>query len=261
MHHTDAPRSADRDEQDPDDHVNAAAPRGSVAAMRGRPPRARRSTPDGSRSPRRRHPTGATRCAAVLRSNDDASGRRLPPIGHDSAARWPRSYASARSTPAKGEPFREFRVAAARGEALGPRAPGDDAALPRRRRRDGHAVAVHAGGRRRRERRRRSRTRSSIALWELNPLLGKTVLDLVAQRAYGKDEIYKHLGVGRVRGHRAVAARARDLAPDRDRDAACCARSASPSPPGPRTERYVAARGRDRRRRVPRRGQARCPSR
>ena len=31
-------------------------------------------------------------------------------------------------------------------------------------------------------------------LFELNPLLAKTVVDLVAQRAYGKDEIYKHLG-------------------------------------------------------------------
>lgn len=30
-------------------------------------------------------------------------------------------------------------------------------------------------------------------VWQLNPLLGKTVLDLVAQRAYHKDEIYKHL--------------------------------------------------------------------
>ncbi|MBA2540074.1 MAG: hypothetical protein H0V17_10605 [Deltaproteobacteria bacterium] len=30
-------------------------------------------------------------------------------------------------------------------------------------------------------------------VWHLNPLLGKTVLDLVAQRTYHKDEIYKHL--------------------------------------------------------------------
>ncbi|MBV8763095.1 MAG: hypothetical protein JO257_37760 [Deltaproteobacteria bacterium] len=30
-------------------------------------------------------------------------------------------------------------------------------------------------------------------MWALNPLLAKTVLDLVAQRAYHKDEIYKHL--------------------------------------------------------------------
>ncbi len=30
-------------------------------------------------------------------------------------------------------------------------------------------------------------------VWNLNPLLAKTVLDLVGQRAYGKDELYKHL--------------------------------------------------------------------
>jgi hypothetical protein len=30
-------------------------------------------------------------------------------------------------------------------------------------------------------------------LWYLNPVLGKTIVELVAQRAYHKDEIYKHL--------------------------------------------------------------------
>ena len=30
-------------------------------------------------------------------------------------------------------------------------------------------------------------------LWELNPVLGKTLLDLVGQRAFHKDELYKHL--------------------------------------------------------------------
>jgi hypothetical protein len=30
-------------------------------------------------------------------------------------------------------------------------------------------------------------------VWQLNPLLGKTIVDLVSQRAYGKDEIYKYL--------------------------------------------------------------------
>jgi hypothetical protein len=30
-------------------------------------------------------------------------------------------------------------------------------------------------------------------VWHLNPLLGKTILDLVAQRTYHKDELYKHL--------------------------------------------------------------------
>ena len=37
-------------------------------------------------------------------------------------------------------------------------------------------------------------------LWELNPLLAKTVIDLVAQRAYHKDEIYKQLGSASYRG-------------------------------------------------------------
>src|ERR1051325_1834484 len=37
-------------------------------------------------------------------------------------------------------------------------------------------------------------------MWNLNPLLGKTVLDLVTQRAYGKDEIYKILGSAAYRG-------------------------------------------------------------
>jgi hypothetical protein len=37
-------------------------------------------------------------------------------------------------------------------------------------------------------------------LWHLNGLLGKTVLDLIGQRTYGKDEMYKHLGSAAYRG-------------------------------------------------------------
>lgn len=37
-------------------------------------------------------------------------------------------------------------------------------------------------------------------MWHLNPILIKTVLDLVAQRAYHKDEIYKHLASAAYRG-------------------------------------------------------------
>src|SRR5688572_33296508 len=37
-------------------------------------------------------------------------------------------------------------------------------------------------------------------LWHLNPLLTKTVLDLVAQRTYHKDEIYKHLASSAFKG-------------------------------------------------------------
>ena len=36
--------------------------------------------------------------------------------------------------------------------------------------------------------------------WQLNPLLGKTIVDLVWQRAYHKDEIAKHLLTGAYRG-------------------------------------------------------------
>jgi hypothetical protein len=37
-------------------------------------------------------------------------------------------------------------------------------------------------------------------LWHLNPIIGKTVLELVAQRAYHKDEIYKILGSSAFHG-------------------------------------------------------------
>ena len=37
-------------------------------------------------------------------------------------------------------------------------------------------------------------------MWHLNPLLGKTVLELLSQRAYHKDEIYKHLASAAYRG-------------------------------------------------------------
>jgi len=37
-------------------------------------------------------------------------------------------------------------------------------------------------------------------VWQLNPLLGKTVIDLVSQRAYHKDEIYKQLASAAFRG-------------------------------------------------------------
>jgi hypothetical protein len=37
-------------------------------------------------------------------------------------------------------------------------------------------------------------------VWELNPLLGKTILELVSQRAYGKDEMYKYLASAAYKG-------------------------------------------------------------
>src|SRR5689334_258284 len=116
----------------------------------------------------------------------------LPPIGQDSRGALVALQRVCKETPAKGEPFREFRsrLRAARlwdrdrpvvmlrflgvgGQTIVPSAfmqtlgacTGEDDT----------AVAV------------------LDRMWQLNPLLGKTVLDLIAQRAYHKDEIYKHL--------------------------------------------------------------------
>jgi hypothetical protein len=123
----------------------------------------------------------------------------FPPIGLDQRGALPALVRVCKDTPAKGEHFREFRsrLRAAKlwdkerpviilrflgvggitvtpspfMQAVAAAATDDDTA---------HAVLDR--------------------LWELNPLLGKTVLDLIAQRAYGKDEIYKYLGSASYRG-------------------------------------------------------------
>lgn len=116
----------------------------------------------------------------------------LPPIGQDQRGALVALVRVCKETPAKGEPFREFRTRlraaklwdrdrpavmlrflGAGGATVAPSlfmqalaaANGDDEI----------AVAV------------------LDRVWQLNPLLGKTILDLVSQRTYHKDEIYKHL--------------------------------------------------------------------
>jgi hypothetical protein len=123
----------------------------------------------------------------------------LPPIGQDARGALVALVRVCKDTPAKGEPFRDFRsrLRAAKlwdrerpavmlrflgvgGATIVPSdfmntlgaATGDDDT----------AVAI------------------LDRVWHLNPLLGKTVLDLVAQRAYHKDEIYKHLASAAYRG-------------------------------------------------------------
>lgn len=123
----------------------------------------------------------------------------LPPIGQDTRGALSALVRVCKEMPAAGEPFREFRsrlraaklwdrerpavllrFLGAGGATVTPSmfmqqlaaASGDDAI----------AEVVLA------------------RLWQLNPLLGKTVLDLVAQRAYHKDEIYKQLGGTAFRG-------------------------------------------------------------
>ncbi|MBA3454255.1 MAG: hypothetical protein H0T42_14275 [Deltaproteobacteria bacterium] len=123
----------------------------------------------------------------------------LPPIGQDSRGALVALVRVCKETPAKGETFKEFR-SRLRGAKLWERerptvmlrflgvggttimpsifmqtlaaANGDDAI----------AEAV------------------LDRVWQLNPLLGKTVIDLVAQRAYHKDEIYKQLGSSVYKG-------------------------------------------------------------
>jgi hypothetical protein len=123
----------------------------------------------------------------------------FPPIGHDQRGALAALVRVCKDTPAKGEPFRELRTRlraaklwdrdrptvvlrflgvsgatvtpSAFMQALAAAASDDDTA---------HAVMDR--------------------VWQLNPLLGKTVLDLVTQRAYHKDEIYKFLDSAAFKG-------------------------------------------------------------
>jgi len=123
----------------------------------------------------------------------------LPAIGQDQRGALVALVRVCKETPAKGEPFREFRsrlraaklwdrdrpavilrFLGASGATVMPSlfmqalaaANGDDEI----------AVAI------------------LDRIWQLNPLLGKTILELVAQRTYHKDELYKHLASAAYRG-------------------------------------------------------------
>ncbi|HET9620752.1 MAG TPA: hypothetical protein VFP84_05280 [Kofleriaceae bacterium] len=124
----------------------------------------------------------------------------LPPLGQD--ARGGALSALVRvckETPAKGEPFRDLRTRLRTAKLWDRDRPqvilrflgtGGATAMPSL---FMQALAAANG-----------EDETAIAvldrIWHLNPLLGKTVLDLVAQRAYHKDEIYKHLASAAYRG-------------------------------------------------------------
>ncbi len=123
----------------------------------------------------------------------------LPPIGQDSRGALVAIVRICKETPAAGEPFRELR-ARLRAARLWDR---DRPAVVLRFLGVGGATVTSspfmqalaaANG----------EDETAIAVldrvWQLNPLLGKTVLDLVAQRAYHKDEIYKHLASAAYKG-------------------------------------------------------------
>jgi len=123
----------------------------------------------------------------------------LPPIGQDARGALVALVRVCKETPAKGEPFRELR-SRLRAAKLWER---DRPAVLLRFLGTGGATAMPslfmqalaaANG--------EDETAITVLdrVWHLNPLLGKTVLELVAQRAYHKDEIYKHLASAAYRG-------------------------------------------------------------
>jgi len=123
----------------------------------------------------------------------------LPPIGQDARGALVALVRVCKEMPAKGEPFREFRNRLRAGKLWERERPnvllrflgtGGAVAMPSL---FMQAVAAANGD-----------EEVGIAvldrLWHLNPLLGKTVVDLIGQRAYHKDEIYKHLASAAYRG-------------------------------------------------------------
>ena len=123
----------------------------------------------------------------------------LPPIGQDARGALVALARVCKETPAKGETFKEFR-SRLRGAKLWDRdrpavilrflGVGGPTITPS----DFMQALAAANG--------EDETAIAILdrLWHLNPLLAKTVLDLVAQRAYHKDEIYKHLASAAYKG-------------------------------------------------------------
>ena len=123
----------------------------------------------------------------------------LPPIGQDSRGALLALVRLCKETPAKGEPFREFR-SRLRGAKLWDRerptiilrflGVGGATVTPSP---FMQALAAANG---------EDETAYAVLdrTWHLNPLLTKTVLDLVAQRTYHKDEIYKHLASAAYKG-------------------------------------------------------------
>ncbi|HEX2687769.1 MAG TPA: hypothetical protein VHN14_14180, partial [Kofleriaceae bacterium] len=123
----------------------------------------------------------------------------FPPIGQDARGALVALVRVCKEAPAKGEPFRELR-SRLRTTKLWDR---DRPTVLLRFLGTGGAIAMPslfmqalaaANG----------EDETAIAIldrvWHLNPLLGKTVLELVTQRAYHKDEIYKHLASAAYRG-------------------------------------------------------------
>jgi len=123
----------------------------------------------------------------------------LPPIGQDQRGAMASLVRVCKDTPAKGEAFKEFRSRLRAAKLWDRERPavmlrflgvGGATIMP-----SAFMQAVAAAN-------SEDDTATAIMdrVWQLNPLLGKTILELVGQRAYGKDEVYKHLGSSAFQG-------------------------------------------------------------
>jgi hypothetical protein len=124
----------------------------------------------------------------------------LPPIGQDARGALVALVRVCKEAPAQGEPFRELRSRLRAAKLWDRERPsvmlrflgtGGSVAMPSL---FMQSLAAANGD-----------DEVAVAVldrvWHLNPLLGKTVLDLVSQRAYHKSEIYKHLASAAYAGH------------------------------------------------------------
>lgn len=123
----------------------------------------------------------------------------LPPIGNDQRGALAALARVCKDTPAKGEPFREFRSRLRAARLWDRERP---LVILRFLGVGGATVTPSAF----------MQTMASAAtdddmanavqdrVWELNPVLAKSITDLIAQRAYGKDEIYKYLASAAYKG-------------------------------------------------------------
>lgn len=123
----------------------------------------------------------------------------LPPIGHDQRGALASLVRVCKDTPAKGEPFKEFRGRLRAAKLWDRERPltmlrflgvGGSTVTP-----SDFMLALAAAT-------TDDDTSHAIMdrVWALNPLLGKTIVDLVSQRAHGKDEIYKFLNGASYKG-------------------------------------------------------------
>jgi hypothetical protein len=123
----------------------------------------------------------------------------LPPIGQDQRGALASLVRVCKDTPAKGESFKEFRSRLRAAKLWDRERPivilrflgvGGTQVTPSEFMQTVAAATTDDD------------TSHAIMdrVWNLNALLGKTVLDLVSQRAYGKDEIYKILNSASYKG-------------------------------------------------------------